>query len=62
MVTYSIVGGRDGGFRGYSSALIDNDGEWRVNIETIDGRLLTRLPFIVEYVTQSRPQEAILLK
>lgn len=44
-IAYPIVGGRDGGYRGYSSALITVAGEWRVNIETADGRLIARLPF-----------------
>ena len=46
-VHYSIQGGRDGGYRGYSSVSIQDAGEWRVHIETVDGRLVTRLPFTV---------------
>ena len=46
-ISYPIAGGRDGGYRGYSSILIRDAGEWRVNIETADGRLITRLPFTV---------------
>ncbi len=44
-ITYPIVGGRDGGYRGYSTVVIQEAGQWRVNIETNDGRLITRLPF-----------------
>ena len=44
-IAYPIVGGRDGGYRGYSSVLIQETGQWRVNVETADGRLITRLPF-----------------
>lgn len=45
-ITYPILGGRDGGYRGYSIVPIDEAGEWRVSIETIDGRRITRLPFV----------------
>ncbi|MDO8231677.1 MAG: DUF2914 domain-containing protein [bacterium] len=62
IITYSIVGGRDGGYRGYSNALIDKDGEWRVNIETIDGRLLTRLPFTVEIGTTTPEVKTFILE
>jgi hypothetical protein len=44
-ITYPIVGGRDGGYRGYSTVSIDREGEWRVSIETLDGRRITQLPF-----------------
>jgi hypothetical protein len=51
VISYSIAGGRDGGYRGYSTALANETGEWRVDIETADGRLIERLPFTVEQVT-----------
>ncbi|MFA6969666.1 MAG: DUF2914 domain-containing protein, partial [Candidatus Paceibacterota bacterium] len=38
-ITYPIMGGRDGGYRGYSTALAGEEGQWRVDIETADGRL-----------------------
>ena len=47
VVTYPIVGGRDGGYRGYSTALTNEAGEWRVDIETEDGRRIARIPFMV---------------
>ncbi len=46
-VTYPIVGGRDGGYKGYSAALVTVEGSWRVDVETDDGRLIARLPFTV---------------
>ena len=55
-IAYPIVGGRDGGYRGYSSVLIQTLGEWRVNIETADGRLIARLPF----TAVSTPQKPVL--
>ncbi|MHB1163206.1 MAG: DUF2914 domain-containing protein [Minisyncoccota bacterium] len=47
-ITYPIIGGRDGGYRGYSTVAIDDAGQWRVSIETNDGRRITELPFTVE--------------
>lgn len=61
-VAYPIVGGRDGGYRGYTEVPIYDAGKWRVNIETADGRLIARLPFTVEQVTVSPPKETITLK
>jgi len=46
-ILYPIAGGRDGGYRGYSSIPIPSAGQWRVNVETVDGRLITRLLFTV---------------
>ncbi len=51
-VAYGIVGGRDGGYRGYSEVPVSVAGKWRVNIETADGRLIERLPFTVVLSTQ----------
>ncbi|MDE1919197.1 MAG: DUF2914 domain-containing protein [Patescibacteria group bacterium] len=62
VVAYPIVGGRDGGYRGYSTAPIDEAGEWRVSIETSDGRIITRLPFTVEHVATPPVQTAVTLK
>ncbi len=46
-VSFPISGGRDGGYRGYSTKTNPQAGEWRVDIETIDGRLVGRLGFEV---------------
>lgn len=61
-ITYPIVGGRDGGYRGYSYMSVSDEGEWRVDIETADGRIITRLPFVVEQVATSPVVETITLK
>ncbi|HEY5346879.1 MAG TPA: DUF2914 domain-containing protein [Rhizomicrobium sp.] len=45
--SYSINGGRDGGYRYFSKKTITNDGDWRVDIETPDGRRLGRIRFRV---------------
>jgi hypothetical protein len=46
-VAYPITGGREGGYRGYSIKSSPRAGRWRVNIETPDGLVIGRVPFIV---------------
>ena len=46
-VRFSIMGGREGGYRGYSVKSAPRAGRWRVNIETPDGLLIGRVPFMV---------------
>jgi hypothetical protein len=46
-VRFSIMGGREGGYRGYSVKSTPRAGRWRVNIETPDGLLIGRVPFVV---------------
>jgi hypothetical protein len=53
---YAIVGGRDGGYRGYTLKRKLAPGEWRVEVKTVGGRLLGRIPFEVVAVKQSPPQ------
>jgi len=62
VITYPIVGGRDGGYRGYSTVRVGEAGEWRVNVETIDGRLIARLPFTAVVVTVSPLQQTVTLE
>ncbi|MBI4117944.1 MAG: DUF2914 domain-containing protein [Parcubacteria group bacterium] len=52
-IPFPILGGRDGGYRGYS--LIENlaPGRWRVNAKTGRGQLLGRAQFILEYVSET---------
>jgi hypothetical protein len=61
-ISYRIVGGRDGGYRGYTTAPINNAGKWRVDIESSDGRIIARMPFLVEYVPAPQSVETITLK
>lgn len=49
---FSIVGGRDGGYRGYSLNNRLFPGLWRVDIETKRGQLIGRVTFNVEQVSQ----------
>ncbi|MBX4198346.1 DUF2914 domain-containing protein [Candidatus Parcubacteria bacterium] len=44
---FSIVGGRDGGYRGYSWKSHFTSGLWRVSVETVRGQLLGRKTFNV---------------
>jgi hypothetical protein len=61
-ISYEIAGGREDGYRGYSTAHVDEPGKWRVNIETIDGRLITRLPFTAIQTEAEPTEETITLK
>ena len=62
VISYQIVGGRDGGYRGYSTSAITEEGKWRVNIETADGRLIDRIPFVAEKASVPAPVETIRLE
>lgn len=44
-IPYRVVGGRDGGYRGYTLKRRLRPGRWRVQVKTDDGRLLGRLVF-----------------
>jgi hypothetical protein len=46
-VRFAIVGGREGGYRGYSVKSMPANGRWRVDIETPDGLLIGRVRFSV---------------
>ena len=52
VVSYPITGGRDGGYRGYSVKSLPAKGDWRVNIETADGRIVGRVAFTVVPVSR----------
>ncbi|MCF6276456.1 MAG: DUF2914 domain-containing protein [Candidatus Magasanikbacteria bacterium] len=51
-VGFSIVGGRDNGFRGYSFKTNPNAGSWRVLVETERGQVVGRVKFEVEKVEE----------
>lgn len=46
-VSFAISGGREHGYRGYSLKSGLRAGDWRVNIDSADGRLIGRLDFNV---------------
>jgi hypothetical protein len=54
---FPIVGGRDGGYRGYSLKSNLAEGEWRVNVITAHGQLIGRISFTVERVASPPPLE-----
>ncbi len=47
-IPISITGGREKGFRSYTTKHRVQPGEWRVNVETEDKRLLGRMTFVVQ--------------
>ncbi len=61
-IAYSIAGGRDNGYRGYSSLPITEAGKWRVDVETVDGRVIERLSFTVVIQTERPLQTTVTLK
>jgi hypothetical protein len=52
-VPFDIIGGRDGGYRGWSGKHDPAPGNWRVNVLTPSGKLITRVSFVVEEVVTS---------
>jgi hypothetical protein len=44
-IPYPMTGGRDGGFRGYTVKRTLKPGQWRVRVESGEGRELVRVPF-----------------
>jgi hypothetical protein len=55
IVSFAINGGREGGYRAYSIKRKPKAGEWRVNVESIDHRLIARVKFLVEQVAAPVP-------
>ncbi len=47
-IGFPIAGGRDGGYRGYTVKQAVTPGDWRVDVETSEGRILGRVTFRVE--------------
>jgi hypothetical protein len=50
-IGFSINGGRDGGYRGYSAKSNISPGPWRVNVITGTGKLIGRVDFAVASTT-----------
>jgi hypothetical protein len=55
-IGYPIVGGRDGGWRGYTFKRNITTGDWRIEVKTAEGRLLGRIPLEVTHAKE-RPQQ-----
>ncbi|MFZ2887169.1 MAG: DUF2914 domain-containing protein [Minisyncoccia bacterium] len=58
-VSFPIRGGRDGGYRGYTIMQSGEDGAWRVNVRTEDGRLIGRVAFTVVSVSEKAGTEEV---
>jgi len=59
-VTFSIIGGRGNGYRGYSKRTNPEPGLWRVDIDMVDGRLIGRTEFAVVDGAGTAPVTAVL--
>lgn len=53
-IEYPIVGGRDGGYEGYSQLLDPAPGKWRVQVVTQYGQLIGQISFTVVDATSSQ--------
>ena len=47
-IPITITGGRETGYRFYTTKHRVQTGEWRVHVETEDGRILGRMTFVAE--------------
>ena len=47
-LSYSIAGGREEGYRGYSYITNHSEGKWRVDVETTRGQVIGRIRFTIE--------------
>lgn len=61
VVKFPITGGREGGYRGYSVKSAPRAGQWRVDIETTEGRLIGRVVFAVAAGANSAARRAEVL-
>ena len=52
-IPFSVSGGRDGGYRGYSYKTALTQGKWRVDVVTPGGQVVGRMKFTVHYVDTS---------
>lgn len=54
-IPIKISGGREGGYRAYSFKQRLNPGDWRVDVETEDGRIIGRVSVQVETQDETQP-------
>lgn len=57
-IPFSISGGRDEGYRGYTFKNFVPEGHWRVDVETVRGQVIGRIKFDIEYVGMTPPLAA----
>src|SRR3989344_1194053 len=58
-ISFSIVGGADGGYRGYSLKSNVFAGKWRVNVRTSRGQVIGRIKFRIETLPEPLPADAL---
>ena len=51
-LSYSIIGGRDGGYRGYSYKNSLKEGEWKVQVVNERGQILGQRKFKIKIVKE----------
>lgn len=56
-IAFPIRGGRDNGYRGFTIKSNPKPGAWRVDIDTVDGRVIGRIGFYVQAATQEPQME-----
>lgn len=61
-IGYSLVGGRDGGWRGYTMKQMVGPGAWRIDVETEDGRIIGRIPLTIQLVHKAPKEMEIEVK
>ena len=61
-VPIAITGGRGDGYRAYTFKSNPKPGNWRVDIDTSDGRLIGRVQFLVQAAAQPVPTVTKILK
>jgi len=54
-IAFPITGGRDNGYRGFTIKSHPKAGAWRVDIGTVDGRVIGRVGFYVQSVSEAPP-------
>ncbi|PAU92928.1 hypothetical protein CK503_14680 [Aliifodinibius salipaludis] len=47
-ISYEVIGGRKGGFRGYTFKENITSGKWRVNVTTVEGLVLGKIDFTIK--------------
>lgn len=57
-IPFSVRGGRDGGFRGYTHKRSLSPGDWRVRVVASNGRTLGTVPFVIEEPGEEAPEWA----
>ena len=61
-IPLAVLGGREEGFRAVTTKANYQPGEWRVQVETRDGRQIGSIGFSVEMDTSAKPRETRVLK